>query len=291
MCRNHFGDNAPNFKGHKCGLDNEEHIETCNKGCKKVDSRRKNVAKDKKQMYSLEKELNNAALISPSVMELSESSKVATKTKRTCRKCKLHGLRNIVLKGGHLESCPFRYCPCSKCKITNERRDASNTFTKHYRFHKIEEQKCSGSVGSVGSPDSGFSTDSDRFSSGSESPMFSEPESPQDFMTVYDTWQANYAVENSTHNFTIDQSINFGTFDELASYIAGEFPPETLESLENSLLFESFMEAENVAEVQKVILLIFLTFRSICINVKYFHLHRTFHNNFGQPSKPAPMVF
>jgi peptide methionine sulfoxide reductase MsrB len=274
MCRNHYRENAPDFKGHRCEFDNEEHIERCTEGCKKVDIRRKNVAKDKKQMYKLEKAKNSALPISLSVMELSESSKAVRKTTRTCRKCKLHGLGNVALKGGHLEYCPFRYCICEMCKITNERREASNDFTKHYRIHKIETQKCSRSEESMGSPDSGFATDSDRFSSGSGSPMFSEPESPQDFMNVYDTWQPNCAVENSTQdcfNFTIDQSLDSETnFDQLASYIVGEFPLETLESLENSLL-ESFMETENVSEFQNVIDLIFMIFCSTRIYVKYFH--------------------
>lgn len=250
MCRNHFGAKAPCVKNHKCEFRNPYHIEKCEKGCKKVEDRRKKVAEDKKQIYKIEKLQNCVAKrISPSNNMMSSVTSVEkiSKNERKCRKCMIHGLSS-PLKKGHLKSCPLINCPCARCKMIDARRMASNNFTKHYRVQRIEEQKCSQPLSPQDSPESGYASEHDNYSPKVEFSSVSECSTLPEY---YSTFKSTCHQINQTSYmaFSSEEAMNFNALPEqhmfnnddatqIVSEIISNFSLETVENLEKNV-FES----------------------------------------------------
>jgi hypothetical protein len=189
MCVIHMGEKAPLFKGHqKCKYKNEAHIKSC-ADCRKVDNRRKCVAKEKQICYVRKTAGGNAAMPSTVVPN-----------GRVCRKCKNHD--NIVpVKNQHKLICPRKNCTCEKCRETDKRRIHSTKFTTLHRQLSIKS-------GKVKKPKNVEETANDSgMGSDTSSIMFEEhldesfDDSPENFQYENVDWTAEQLLQNASIEF------------------------------------------------------------------------------------------
>lgn len=239
MCRNHLGEKAPEIKGHKKScpyLNDQKHIDTCDKGCLKVQRRQLTVAAEKKESYVSKKLSGNAQnTISPS-------------RARNCKKCLKHGVIAAV-KNGHLQRCPYKDCNCDFCEKTNARRRASNEFTKHYRLQSTIRQPMENQAmeKSQNSPDSGF--DEDQRSNFESSPNFSPVSnaySPSSWeyspTTLFDSTLASDVEYFEVHDIILESHPQFQNLMEIDeneldnfTQIINSFPTDFLDGVEKKL--------------------------------------------------------
>jgi DM DNA binding domain len=241
LCRNHFGNDAPYFKGHKnlCPFNNQEHIEKCDQGCQKVKVRQISVAKDKKRNYAARKTDDDEIRISPSMKKM-----------RTCAKCRIHG-KIVPLKNGHLLTCKHASCECSDCELTNQRRNASNDFTKHYRNQKIIKNENSHyqpmMTNEQNSPDSGYGNEMDDSRSAVAFSPISSEYSPAQItyspteMTFspasrdVESFQAVYTYTAEISQISIPMDIDETDAVFIVEEIFNIVSPEMIESFEENL--------------------------------------------------------
>lgn len=162
FCQNH-GIIEPK-KGHKeyCLNSSLDHIENCVFGCKVTKDRQQNVACEKREQYK-----NDNAKLSKT------ASNQQSRKEPVCKKCENHSIHSPLR--GH-SMCTKRYCSCSKCDLTEKRRDALKKDAKHRRLrvpvqNESEMMNLSDNAISYGSPDSGYGSPS----SSTENSFTSEP--------------------------------------------------------------------------------------------------------------------